>query len=418
MKKLIAFAAILLLGFGLTGCSLFGSAATTTTTVATTVDTDNFIDINNVTDLQNIEMNKSYILQTDLDLTGIEWAPIGTNEAPYLGIFDGNGHTISNLTITKANNNFNGLFGYVQGTVKNLDIKDFSIDYSTDFLTYAGGLTGYLIGDATNITTNGTINIDSSSSNVFAGLLAGLSQAVLDSTTTVDNFKPNKIDNNTVSGSIIVNPTNYAYVGGLVGKAYNSEFTNNQATGTINVSGGDSPLYIGGLVGHYYGGILIGFEDQVDSTDINIQNNISNEDITVTKADNGASIGGLVGYTQYGNYTDNAAISNLTIGGDNLNVGGFIGENWHTSLKNLFAYCTANVATTDTTIYKLGTLLGFDYPTTTIDTGYFYFNSGSTTFDTQGTDAMAANFTNSNWYGTTFGWDADFYNKILAIVNS
>lgn len=417
MKKIIALAVILLFGFGLTGCSLF-SPGTTTTTVTTTVDTDNFIQINSVDDLQNIELNKSYILESDLDLTGIEWKPIGNIETPYLGIFDGNGHTISNMSITNKNYDFNGLFGYVQGTIKNLNVANFNITYTTNFLTYAGGISGYIIGDVLNNQASGTINIINTAGNTFAGLLAGLSQAYIDSTTTVDNFKTNILDGNIVSGDISVNPTGYAFVGGLCGMVYNSEVLNNQASGTINVSGGDDPIYIGGLLGRYYGGILIGFENQVDSTDIHIQNNITNEDITVIKGDNGASIGGFIGYTQYGIFESNASLSNITASGDTLYVGGFIGENWNTSLTNILVDSTVNVTVTDTAVYELGTIIGKNFTDSQINTAFYVFASSNTTVANQGTEASFANFQDTSWLQNSFGWNQDFSTKISTITNS
>ena len=51
-----------------------------------------------------------YELIEDIGLTG-EWTPIGTNLNPFKGHFDGNGHTISGLSISSSAN-YLGLFGY------------------------------------------------------------------------------------------------------------------------------------------------------------------------------------------------------------------------------------------------------------------------------------------------------------------
>ena len=48
-------------------------------------------------------------LDTDIDLTGKDWTPIGTSN-PYSGTFDGGGHTITGLTFT-TNDEYAGLFG-------------------------------------------------------------------------------------------------------------------------------------------------------------------------------------------------------------------------------------------------------------------------------------------------------------------
>lgn len=62
--------------------------------------------------------DKYYKMTADIDMTGT--APmdaIGTKDTPFTGTFDGNGHVISNLT-----ENGPALFGYLDGTVKNLGI--------------------------------------------------------------------------------------------------------------------------------------------------------------------------------------------------------------------------------------------------------------------------------------------------------
>ena len=70
-------------------------------------------------------------LYKDINLGGMEWAPIGKNDSTYWfnGNFDGDGHTISNLTITqKTDGGFLGLFVCSRGTIKNLFIKNVNIN--------------------------------------------------------------------------------------------------------------------------------------------------------------------------------------------------------------------------------------------------------------------------------------------------
>ncbi len=50
--------------------------------------------------MQN-DLSGHYILTSDIDMTGLNFSPIGNNSTPFSGIFDGNGHTISNLTINR-----------------------------------------------------------------------------------------------------------------------------------------------------------------------------------------------------------------------------------------------------------------------------------------------------------------------------
>lgn len=59
----------------------------------------------------------NYLLQTDIDLNGRQFTPIGTKEKPFTGTFDGNGHIIKNLKMDSSKDNV-GLFGYVKSNEK------------------------------------------------------------------------------------------------------------------------------------------------------------------------------------------------------------------------------------------------------------------------------------------------------------
>jgi hypothetical protein len=77
-----------------------------------------------------------YRLATSIDLSGVRWAVALIPS--FAGVFDGNGHTISHLTINSAN--YTGLFGQLasKAEVKNLGVVDVNIA-GTD---YVGGLVG------------------------------------------------------------------------------------------------------------------------------------------------------------------------------------------------------------------------------------------------------------------------------------
>ena len=76
-------------------------------------------------------------LSSDLDFTGIEWEPL-----EYHGTLNGNGHTISNITITKNEGSSIGIFSYGQLSVENLEIENLSVNYFGEG-KYIGGLVGY-----------------------------------------------------------------------------------------------------------------------------------------------------------------------------------------------------------------------------------------------------------------------------------
>ncbi|MGN0195805.1 MAG: DUF6562 domain-containing protein [Candidatus Cryptobacteroides sp.] len=90
---------------------------------------------------------KTVLLDNDIDMSGIEFTPIGYTISSYAndsfaGVFDGQGYTISNLKASSnvANYAAAGLFGTLTGTVKNVNLKDVEIT-STH---YAGGVVGYI----------------------------------------------------------------------------------------------------------------------------------------------------------------------------------------------------------------------------------------------------------------------------------
>lgn len=126
--------------------------------------------VNNGTDYKR----EHFRLVSDLDLRGNEWTPIGTEGNLFWGGFDGDGHTITGMTITGKENSYVGLFGecrnftaassYIKSvTVKGANISgksfvgaiagagaNISDCYSIENTIYAsrcvGGVCGSLIG--------------------------------------------------------------------------------------------------------------------------------------------------------------------------------------------------------------------------------------------------------------------------------
>ena len=86
-------------------------------------------------------------LTANINLGGQEWTPIGqykgySENVAYGGTFDGDGHTITGLSIN-ATTAYQGLFGYVKGgTIKNLTV-DGTVSTSTSSSAYAAGIVGY-----------------------------------------------------------------------------------------------------------------------------------------------------------------------------------------------------------------------------------------------------------------------------------
>ena len=87
--------------------------------------------LKNIAELVNEEwkLDINITLTNNIDLTGIDWTPIGKDDnKAYTGTFDGGGHTITGLTFT-TNDEYAGLFGWLNraGTVKNVVMEGVQI---------------------------------------------------------------------------------------------------------------------------------------------------------------------------------------------------------------------------------------------------------------------------------------------------
>lgn len=87
----------------------------------------------------------NFKLTTDLDLSEINWEPIGTDTHPFSGIFDGGGHVIKSLTIDRVETDYIGLFGYAtEATIYNMYLENPKVwgkDYVGTVIGYASNNT-------------------------------------------------------------------------------------------------------------------------------------------------------------------------------------------------------------------------------------------------------------------------------------
>lgn len=192
------------------------------------------------------------------------WHPIG-GENPFKGIFDGNGHTVSDLYINSLGSNL-GLFGYVDGA----EIKN---------VTVQGNVTGFY-------------EEGNEQSGQYVGLVLGVGTT------------KSKLENCESRGSV----TGCSYVGGIAGLIANNCFiTSCTNRATVKNYPGTSGAYFGGIVGY--------------GTGLSFCANYA--DITAE----GSSVGGLVGYVFPD--INNEGMSNCMNVGNVIgkqNVGGLAGE--------------------------------------------------------------------------------------------
>lgn len=112
--------------------------------------------------------NAHYVLTDDISLSNLPWTPIGDTLNPFMGTFDGGGHTINDVLFGTNSYTCVGLFGKVQnGTIKNLtcSVRITDIDrvmdnlYYTQNNHYIGGICGHMAdGTIHNCKHNGIIS--------------------------------------------------------------------------------------------------------------------------------------------------------------------------------------------------------------------------------------------------------------------
>ena len=206
-------------------------------------------------------------LTADIDLTGKDWSPIGTNfYNSYTGTFDGGGHTIMGLTVT-TNDQYVGLFGRLgrAGTVKNVVMDGIQITCNHR-LGYAGGVAGFSWGGTIeNCSVSGSV-----SGTICAGGVVGIqweaSITGCSSSATVKGMvQVGGVAGETNSGAtmaacyatgnvtIEIDPINNILGGGLVGFNAGSSVLACYATGNVTSTGsGTGNVSIGGFLGDNY----------------------------------------------------------------------------------------------------------------------------------------------------------------------
>jgi len=327
---------------------------------------------------------KHFKLTADIDLGGLEWTPVGKAGEPvnifdeagdnnrsyqFCGLFHGNGHKITRLTITKGDD-YSGLFG-ICGTgshIENVHVVDAYVRGRRQ----VGGLVGELVDGSVsgcsvsgNIVAlgecaggiagvnNGTITNSQSSAEIFCGSnsTGGIAGVNGDRMMGV-------IDQCKVTGLV----TGFWNVGGLVGRNH-GVISNSLAYGDVT---GDE--WVGGLVGwmdkgmishceasgnvkgFYDVGGLVGFNGYQHST-AQISNSSASGKVTGVGTGN-LCIGGLAGYSG-GIISDCHATG--TVEGEE-STGGLIGEHGG---KTVNCYASGDV----TGCYDTGGLVGFNgYP--------------------------------------------------------
>ena len=368
-------------------------------------------------------LNIHFKLTTDIQVTADEWIPIGHENtsngdnkifAPFMGIFDGNGHTISG-TLKSDKYNFFGFFGRVAGgsrisnltiaaTIRNECRSEPSDWWQNSACSFTGAICGYTQNEeiisnchVTGTVTGGIGDICSTGGVIGYGGATIQNCHVSNNVTGGKNYdeklgfcysntggiagtNSGEITNCTVSATITgTNTENSSYTGGIAGNNY-ALITNCQTTGLVMGSGKFSTT--GGIVGeNYWYPLWIDNDAFIISTIYNCTNNAR-----VTGGGGGSTgsstTGGIAGNNRSDIINCTVSATGTVTGGSSFdsNTGGIAGcnvvmdkaEGYYTIGEII--HCTNNAAITgkNAAMYnEVGGLVGKNYGVihTSLNTG-------------------------------------------------
>ena len=228
--------------------------------------------LKNIAELVNEEwkLGINITLTDNIDLTDIDWTPIGKDDnKAYTGTFDGNGKTITGLTVT-GSYKYAGLFGDIDenGTVKNVVLEGVQIT-SDNSSGYAGGVAGDSWGTIENCSVSGSVSGTTFAGGVVGSQWGGSITGCNSSATVKGVIFAGGIAGETNSGASLTgcyatgdvtvenDGTNNSHAGGVVGYNGGGTLTACYATGNVIGTGtGTDPIYVGGVTGSNNLGIL------------------------------------------------------------------------------------------------------------------------------------------------------------------
>ena len=237
------------------------------------------------------------ILDNDIDLSDIDWTPIGTESRPYTGNFDGGGHTITGLKIDKSGTDYVGLIGCLGsgGKVQNVTLTNISVSGAN----CVGGIAGQNYGTVENCSVNGTVT---GKGFTDTGGIAGTNYGTI-SGCSAEGTVTGSVNVGGIAGLCV--PNYDTGTGSLIGSTIEG------CHSTAAVSGISS---VGGVVGNLGNGC-------------SFMACYSTGNVTATITDGNASVGGVVGINGQGTVTAcyHATGEITSSGGDR--IGGIAGCN-------------------------------------------------------------------------------------------
>ena len=255
---------------------------------------DEFIQFKNKVNSGSTFSGYTVFLDSDLSLSGKTMTPIGNSSKYFRGIFDGQGHVISNLKFSSSSFKHVGLFGFSNIiTIKNI-ILDSSCSFTsssrgnyqsvdstrTNIFSYTGGILGYCYPNKGSCNIESSVNMASVS---FCGTME-------------------------TSGIYY----SYTYLGGIAGSldspSYTTTVKNCANYGSVTFSGKSGDSNIGGITGISHG--------YSSSLKVSIYNCLNHGTITHSGTTTVSShIGGISGYNQYSTFDNCLSSGKITASG-------------------------------------------------------------------------------------------------------
>lgn len=202
-------------------------------------------------------------LDNDIDLTGIDWTPIGTYDNPYTGTFDGGTYTITGLKIDQSGTDNVGLIGRLGsgGKVQDVTLTEVNVTGGT----YVGGIAGQTDGTVENCSVNGTVTGQNQTGGIVGRNFSTISGCSAEGTVTgsvnvggisglcVPNYDTgtDSLIGSTIEGChSTATVSGISSVGGVVGNLGNNSFLMAcYSTGNVTATITYGHANVGGVVG-------------------------------------------------------------------------------------------------------------------------------------------------------------------------
>ena len=339
----------------------------------------------------NNDLSGCYVLTADIDLAQVDFAPIGgdAETGSFSGVFDGNGHTISNLNVFAGK--YAGLFGCNEGVIKNVVLKDVNVYGSR----YVGGVvaenTSYGTVSACTV-QSGNVRSDGSVSEINIGGICGINNGC---------FQSEFMNGAAVTAQS--NSTNI-YIGGIIGRNQPSENFMISAINTGNIYSSVQKHDLSSCAGG-----LIGLEADSSYT-LTIMKSRNIGDVSSSTSAEWTRAGGLVGYCG-----SNIAVTNSCNSGDISSSSSLGGSYYvsHSYAGGLLASQSGDSSAVITNSYNVGEVFSkaFDYVYAGGLLGYNSCESGLTITNSYNTGGV-----NSQIAGGLIGYD--WVSEETSIANS